>query len=104
MFKKALLSAPFVLQITKNLYYLRISQRRDAVLILRWLPVALIILFIPIFSACSGPAIPHNTLNEHSDCLQCHGLNKEKPYPEGHAKRQYTNEQCLKCHKPASGE
>jgi hypothetical protein len=55
-----------------------------------------------ILSACSNAQdIPH-PLTNHSDCLSCHGLKTDNPYPEKHAKREYGNDKCTKCHKPAS--
>jgi hypothetical protein len=71
---------------------------------LRWLPVIMLLVLMPMSSACSqNPAMPHS-LEGHNDCISCHGLTTANPYPERHASREYTNEKCLKCHKPSSGE
>ena len=45
--------------------------------------------------------IPHSIESEDfTDCMKCHGLGKERPFPDSHAG--YLQKSCLNCHKPAA--
>lgn len=52
--------------------------------------------------ASAGPAaIPHPVgVDPYTDCTQCHGLDKIKPFPENHTA--FTTDQCTSCHQPAA--
>lgn len=39
----------------------------------------------------------HRVLISETQCIQCHAVNKERPLPSRHPKRQ----DCLKCHRRA---
>ena len=70
---------------------------------LKKLSLGLMIGSIFMLSACSGtPSVPH-TLEGRSDCLACHAAGTAQAYPEGHAQKAYTSQQCAKCHKQAAG-
>ena len=49
-----------------------------------------------MLSACV-PDIPHAT-NGRQDCISCHGQNGVKPFPQWHAKKQFSNDNCFTCH------
>ena len=58
---------------------------------------------IAVLSSCETPSIPHPP-DGRQDCLSCHSRTAPDPYPHGHAKKGYTNDKCLDCHKPAEGQ
>jgi hypothetical protein len=67
----------------------------------KWSLLVVLIGLASILSACSNAQdIPHSMANR--DCLSCHGLKTNNPYPESHARREYNNDKCTKCHKPVS--
>lgn len=54
------------------------------------------LLLAVILSACV-PDIPHAT-NGRQDCISCHGQNGVNPFPQWHAKKKFTNDNCYTCH------
>jgi hypothetical protein len=64
----------------------------------RLMSIALICLtaLTVLLSACA-PAIPHATAGR-SECIACHGKNAANAYPNWHAKRNFGNDICTKCH------
>ncbi|MCL4459295.1 MAG: hypothetical protein M1577_05230 [Chloroflexi bacterium] len=60
------------------------------------------VFFLALIPAVANaqPGVPH-TLENRSNCLQCHGPGGMKPVPADHAGR--GNDTCLSCHRPALG-
>ena len=53
--------------------------------------------FLALLGACAM-TIPH-PVDGRADCLACHSRSSAKPYPSWHAKRNFGDEKCLKCHR-----